>query len=756
MAMRDVFKTLEYDKLKDIIGKFIQTTYGKKALSNLKPVFDIQKAQYEFEMLKEFFDYFYRWGTIPLDDIYISQLIKDSFAGRLTEKELFLIGNFLGMIKEIEKEFKEHDSDICEKYIVFDFPQELFDEIIKAIDDHGFVKDTATSYLFEIRTQIKQLKEEISRTLKNLMHSRMREVIADTAIFLKRSRYTILTKANFKEYINGRIIDISKSGGFFVEPDAIYPKNNELEELILKEEAEKRRILTALTELIRKHSSRLMHNEKRIGFLDLQIAKFEYSKDFEQPDIVFSNKPILYAKNIKHPILAHIKQDTKSVDIELKKDSKLIITGPNTGGKTVFLKTVGLCVLCAFSNIPLIASKVEIGKFSSVFAIIGDEQNILESLSSFSAKMIAVKNIFNSLEKNSLVLLDEIGSGTSPDEGEAVAYSIIKNLTDRCVFVVTTHYKKLAHILASKQYPTAAFEFDKETLKPTYRLKYSQIGQSYAREILQTLNMPKKIIEDADEFYKNNETQFSKLETELENELVRLQNKSEELDKLKIQYENLTKQIEQEKSIIIENLKQQEEIKKRQYEEIIDELKLELSNLLKEKNVSQAHKKLNKIKQKAQDIFNKTETKANLQETFNVSDRVIFNSMEGTILKIKGKKATIEINGKVFEAQLSSLKKAKQEKKQEKKILVQSQNKFSSIELNIIGKRRDEAELELMRFIDSLITDSIKTARIIHGIGSGILRSMVHETLKNHPYVKSFHTAHPNEGGDGATIVELK
>jgi DNA mismatch repair protein MutS2 len=587
------------------------------------------------------------------------------------------------------------------------------------------------------------------------MHSRIREVISDTAVFLKRSRYTLLMRPNFKEYIGGRIIDISKSGGFFVEPDGIYEKNNQLEELILKEEAERRKILTSITNLVRKNSQKLMYNEKRIGYFDLQVAKFQYARDFEQPTIEFSNKPVLSAKNIKHPILSHINKNTKSVNIDLKTDSKLIITGPNTGGKTVFLKTAGLCILSVFSNIPPIASHIEIGSFDAVFAIIGDEQNILESLSSFSAKMLAVKEIYNKITKNSLVLLDEIGSGTSPDEGEAVAYSIISNLTDKCSFIVTTHYKKLAYILASKQYRTAAFEFDEKTLKPTYRLIYNKVGQSYATEILQTLNMPQAIIDTANEFYKNNETRFSKLETELENEIKRVAKKEKEFEDLKNRYEELIAKQEKVKEEFISRTKQEEQLKKKQYEELIDELKSQLSSLLKDKNISYAHKKLNKIKKDAQNIFSKEKTNT-LNQNLQINDIVSFNSMKGTIVNIKGKKATVEINGKAIEAPLSSLTRIEKDKKDKKKIAIQTNNKFESIELNIIGKRRDEAELELMRFLDSLIMDSVKTARIVHGIGSGILRSMVHDTLKNHPYVKSFHSAHPNEGGDGATIVEFK
>ncbi len=752
--MKNYLEILEYDKLKAIIKQYIQTTYGINALNNLKPVFDIEKAKQDFAILNEFFDFFYKWGSFALDDIYITPIIKDAFSGILNEKELMKIGNFLSMLKQIENSFTEHDSHICEYHISFDIPDELLDEINRAIDDHGFIKDSATGYLYELRSQIKELKEDIVRSLKNIIHSRTREIISDTAVFLRHSRYTLLVKPNFKEYLRGRIIDMAKAGGFFVEPDTIYESNNKLEELILKEEAEKRKILTKITNLVRKNSSRLMYNEKRLGFFDLEVAKFNYAKNIEQADINFVNKPILFAKNVKHPILAHIKKDTKSVNIDLKNDSKLIITGPNTGGKTVFLKTIGLVVLSVFSNIPPIGSYVEIGNFSSVFAVIGDEQDIFESLSGFSAKMIALKNLYNKINKNSLVLLDEIGGGTSPEEGESVAYSIIKNLTNKCSFVITTHYKKLAYILFYKNYPTAAFEFDKETLRPTYKLTYGQIGQSYAPEILKTLNMPKDIVDTATDFYKNNETRFSKLEKELEEQLTKLHKKEDKYNKLKTEYKELIENEKQMKEKLYYKISQEEKENREIYENLIAKLQQEINSLLKEKNISQTHKELSQIKKESQNIFSNIEQVEQI-EPLHVNNTVRFNNMTGKIINIRGKKALVEIDGKGIEVMLSSLTK-EHTKKEEKQVAVNAVKNDEHFEINLIGKRRYDAEIELVKFLDSSIVSSMKTIRIIHGIGSGVLKEMVKEVLKNHPYVKSFHPAHPNEGGAGATIAEFK
>ncbi len=753
--MRNHLETLEFGKLKQILSKQIQTDYGRETLSALTPVFDLEKAKREFETLGKFFDFFYKFGTYTLDNINISGVIREAFSGPLNEKELLNIGNFLGMLNDIEKHFKEHSAEELLYIINFEPISDLYERINDTIDEHGFLKDSATPYLEELRNRIRNLKEEIVRQLKNSMHSRLKEVIKDTAVFLKRSRYTLLLKPNFKEYIKGRIIDVSKSGGLFVEPDSIYEKNNALEELLLKEEAERRRILSKITSMVRRYSSKLRHNERRLGFFDLQMAKFAYMQGYELPEISFTNRQVVYAKQAKHPILAHIKpQETKSVDIDLKNQKHLLITGPNTGGKTVFLKTVGLMVISIFSGIPPIASTIEIGPIDNVFAVIGDEQDIMESLSSFSAKIMAFKEIYNQISKNSLVLLDEIGNGTSPDEGEAVAYAIIKHLTDKCMFVATTHYKRLAYILSSENYPTAAFEFDEKTLKPTYRLIYNKIGYSYAMEVIKNLNLPEEIVKTAQEFYKHNETNFSKLEKELEE-------KSRQLESKIAEYENLKKALEETKTDTErktqEKLKELEKRKveaEKAYTELTEKLKKEINRLLKQKNTSEAHRNLNMIKKEASSLF-KTKEKAKEGNSFKSGEIVKFMGMTGKVVETKTpNRVIIEIDGKAIEVHPSRLERAQQEQKPQ--VTLKISKPQERLEINLIGKRRDEAELELLRFLDSTIAGSAKSVRIIHGIGSGILRQMVHETLKNHPYIKSFHPAHPSEGGDGATIAELK
>jgi len=753
--MKNTPEILQYNELKGLIEKHIQTQYGKKLVNTLKPIFNIERAKKEHETQKEFFSYFHKWGTFLISDIYIAEILDEATHSILDEKQLKEIGDFLYEINQIQSEFINTEKEFYERHLNFDLPLTLMNEITRCIDEHGLLKDTASAHLFDIRQEKKNISNSIIRTLKNMMHSRLKDIVMDTAVFLKRDRYTILLKPNFKEYIGGRIIDIGKSGGFFVEPDAIYEMNNTLEDLKVKEESERRRILLHLTQLVRENTNRLKYNEQKIAILDLFIAKFLYSKKLPDCEITFLKKPCLYAKNVKHPILAEIKKDTKPVDIELKNNRGLVITGPNTGGKTVFLKTVGLTILSVFSNIPVNAERVEIGEFDNVFAVIGDEQDIFESLSGFSAKVESFNRAYRKATEKSIILIDEIGSGTSPDEGEAIAYAIIKKTYEKCMVCATTHYKKLAYLLKSEGFPTAAFEFDEKTLKPTYRLLYNRVGKSYGIDILKSLDIDRDIVKIAQQFYLNNSTILSRLEKELERSISIYEQKKGELARLKNEYLTLLEKEKEEKARLIEELKEERERKKIEYENLLGMLKEEISQIMRSKNISKTHKNISEIKKSADKLFKEKENGSFKEIEFREGDAIEFNGMIGNLVKIKGKRAVVEIDGKVLEVALNMLKRATPERT-EKDVKIYARKGPQSFEINLIGKRRDEAYFELLRFLDALAMDGIKKARIVHGLGSGILKEMVRETLKTVPHVKSFRPAPPQEGGDGATIVELR
>ena len=754
--MKSYETILEYDKLKKIISEFMQTIYGSKTLDDLHPVFDIDKAKNNFLIFNHFLDFFYKWGAPQLDDIFISSIIQDSHTVMLTPEELKKIGNFLLMLSNIEKEFLEHDENyIYELYIGFDILDELYKKITRCIDDHGFIKDTASKKLFEIRVHMRELKDDITRILKNIMHSGVRNVLIDTNVFLKRSRYTLLMQANFKEYLSGRIVEMSKTGNFFVEPDSVYVKNSTLENLIMEEEKEIRKILSELTNMIRKHTPKLRYDEEKLGFLDMQIAKYRYHKTFSPCSVEFTDKNSILAKNVKHPILMHIKNGSVvGSDIDLSSDNKLIITGPNTGGKTVFLKNVGLLIMSVYSAIPPIAESVKIGPISGVYASIGDEQDIEASLSSFSAKMMQIKSIAEKVDEKSVVLLDEVGSGTSPEEGEAVAYAVANYFGSRCMVIATTHYRKLAHILKNSSFPTAAFEFNEENLHPTYNLIYDRIGKSYGIDIVNMLNLPDEIIDVASNFYREYDSTFNKLTSDMEQAMNELEKKKNEFSISKSYYDKLISEEKDAKEQLLKRLNVEEQRNKKQYKELIEDMQIQLSQLIKQQKISEAHRKLDEVKKRAQNIFSDKETSSG--QPFKVGDEVEFGANRGIIVDIKHDRLKVELDGKSMIVPSKMVSKITKKPAKKHKVDMHSAKNETMFELNIIGKRRDEAEIELIRFLDHASGGSFKQVRIVHGIGSGILRQMVAENLKSHPFVKDSHPALPQEGGYGATIAELK
>lgn len=756
ISMKSCETVLEYDKLKKIIGEFIQTIYGRKALDELHPVFDIDKAKNNFLIFNNFLDFFYKWGAPQLDDIYISPIMQDSHTVMLTPEELKKIGNFLLMLSNIKKAFLEYDGNyIYELYIGFDTLDEFYKKITRCIDDHGFIKDTASAKLFEIRAHMSELKDDITRILKNIMHSSVRNVLIDTNVFLKRSRYTLLMQANFKEYLSGRIVEISKTGNFFVEPDSVYSKNNTLENLIMKEGKEIRKILSELTNMVRKHNREFRYNEEKLGFLDMQIAKYRYHKTFSPCSVEFTDKSSISAKNVKHPILVHIKNGSVvGSDIDLNSDNKLIITGPNTGGKTVFLKNVGLLVMSVYSAIPPIADSVKIGPISGVYASIGDEQDIEASLSSFSAKMVQIKYIAEKVDENALVLLDEVGSGTSPEEGEAVAYAAANYFGSRCMVIATTHYRKLAHILKNSGFPTAAFEFNEENLYPTYNLIYDRIGKSYGIDIVSMLNLPDEIVNVASNFYEEYDSTFNKLTHDMEHTMNELEKKKKEFSISKSYYDKLISEEKDAKEQLIKRLNLEEQRSKKQYNRLINDIQIQLSRLIKQKKISEVHRKLDEVKKRAQNIFSDEEK--SLRKPFKVGDEVEFGANAGIVVDIKHDRLKVELDGKSMIIPSKMANKVTKKPVKKHKIDMHSAKDETMFELNIIGKRRDEAEIELIRFLDHASGGSFRQVRIVHGIGSGILRQMVTENLESHPFVKKFHPALPQEGGYGATIAEFK
>lgn len=731
--MKDILQVLEFDKLLSLIAKDTHTSYGKKLIKNIKPQFNVNFTKEEIKKSKQMFEFLDKKGSPPLQNIDIEDEIKKAKDCALNGIQLYNILQFLKMVNALCIFFSQSDAYLKQIKESLNPCLKLSQEIEKAIDKQGKINDDASCCLLNIRDKIRKVRKEADRKLAKLLEKPiLHNVVVEKTVTFRNGRYTLLVRPNFKQYLKGRIVDVSRSGmSYLVEPEIIYNENNELLRYNLEEEKEISRILLSLTNMVRMEEKKFLKDVKMIAEIDIQITKWIYSKRFSCifPEFVTENTIKLY--NAKHPMLLY-REKEKTVPVDIMIDRTTVVTGPNTGGKTVFLKTVGLLTLMSYTALPIPISDGKIGEIENVFASIGDEQSIEENLSTYSAKMKRIKEICEKANRKSLILLDEISAGTDPKEGEAIAISVIKYLRQKnCFNVVTTHSYNIVKQLKNIQ--TAAFLFDEEKLFPTYRIEYGKIGKSYAINIA-SLYLPSQIIEKAKDNLGLNES--DKLIEELETEKLMLNKiKSQEVETLS----NLNKEMEQ---------------KKREYENIISDIKNKIKPLIKEKALSSIHRELKNINQRAKDTFKSKETQK--KYTFERGDIVRIGTHKGRVIAVGRNCAVVDYKGKMINLPFSEIEKVKEIEKEERKIEIDSFKNDYALEINIIGKRKDEALIELERFVDNCILRNISTLRIVHGKGSGILKDAVREVLKNHPFIKDFRMGNPYEGGDGVTIAGLK
>ncbi|OSS43161.1 Recombination inhibitory protein MutS2 [Desulfurella amilsii] len=739
--MKSCVEILEFDKLKNILNEFAQTTYGKEYTAQIEPIFDFETVQQSTKFLEIFFEVLGK--SIPtLDDIYIDTYLNQASYSILSAKEIYYVYTFIDFISNLNKNLE----DKLKNYITFANLDKLKILIAQTIDETGYVKDASTKKLSFLRSKIKSTKDEIATFLHFFVRKKgLQNILLDTNVFLKNSRFTILVKPNYKEYIKARKVDISKAG-FFVEPYEVFEKNNYLEDLILEETKETQKILTAFTNLIRKYTKELIHNTKELAKLDSFCAKILFANKFDAHLTHFDETKRLIAQDLKHPLLLKTQQNVVGNSLEL--NGSLIITGPNTGGKTVFIKQVGLAVLCAFATIPVCAQYFCVGKVSNVFAVIGDEQQT-ESLSTFSSNMVRIKEIIEKFDENSLILLDEPGSGTSPEEAYAIVYAIFSYLNKKNpMLIMSTHYRNLVYKLKEiDNVRLAAFEFNEEKLQPTYKLVFGKIGKSYGIEIMQKY-LNNEIFEISKKVFESKESQiFDKYEKEL-NDMI---NKKALYTNLIKRYKMLFNKLNLEIAQLKQNLLSEHNETVNQYNHLFDSLKKEISRVIKTKEIKDAQRLVNTLE--TANIHPKIQNLNNPQ-TFEKGDTVQLGKSIGTIIGIKGEYVQVNIDGKIVSAKTSLLEKKQPKIKQSSLNVIHSPKETK--ELNIIGMHAFEAELEVLQFLEYAALNNIKEVRIIHGKGSGVLKEMVRNLLKEHKSVESFSMAPPNLGGDGATIVILK
>ena len=776
---KHTFNILEFDKLKENILNNVVIEENREVIENLKPYKDLSILNNELKIVKDFMDLLVFDGGFEAVGLKnISNLMeKIKLIGTyLDPEELWDINFNLKTLRVFKNRIDELGKYKSLRDAIGNIPnlRVVEDTINKAINIEKEIKDDASLDLRDIRLHKKTLNINIKRKFEELFDEpSLANAFQERIITERDGRMVTPVKYDFKGLIKGIEHDRSASGQtVFIEPLSIVSLNNKMRELETKEKEEIRKILLRIAEVLRNHKDDILVVGEKIMYLDILNAKSIFSIDNKCDIPNVSNREILYLEKARHPFIS--KDKVVPLTFEIGKDYDiLLITGPNTGGKTVALKTAGLLTLMALSGIPIPASEnSKIGFFEGVFADIGDEQSIEQSLSSFSAHLKNVKEILENVTKNSLVLLDELGSGTDPIEGAAFAMSVIDFLNEKkCKSFITTHYSQVkAYGYNEEGIETASMEFNTDTLSPTYRLLIGIPGESNALTIAQRMGLPEVILSKA-------RTYISEDNKKVEKMIENIKNKSQELDEMREKFAKLQEEAERDreraKQEILTIEKQKNEIIKAAYEEaekMMNEMRSKASALVEkiqheeknkedakkiQKNLNMLSSALREEKNKTVEAVKKIKTKVN----FKPGDRVFVSSINqfANILKINDSKETANVQAGILKLEVPFNEIKVVEEKKEKVYNVNTHKKTAvRSEIDLRGKMVDEGIYELETYLDRATLNGYTEVYVIHGKGTGALREGILKYLKTSKYVKEYRIGGHGEGGLGCTVVTLK
>ena len=782
-------RMLEYKKIISILTKNAITGKGKEKCEELIPSSNSKMVSKKLKETTEAVSLALRIGKPPLMPIADFDVIakKIKIGSILSIKELLQTANILKSMREVKEYYKE--TEIEDLYIVSEYFEALYSnlnvekEIYRCIKSDEELDDRASSELYNIRRHILDAENRIKDKLNAIVHGAgTSKFLQDQVITFRNDRYVIPVKQEYKNEIKGFVHDSSATGStIFIEPTAVFNINNEIKEMKIKEAAEVERILALLTQMIDPISEAIENSIESLAEIDFAFAKAKLSLDMEAYEPIINNNYSLNLKRARHPLIA--KENVVPIDIWIGKDYKtLVITGPNTGGKTVSLKTVGLLCLMAQSGLHIpVSERSEISVFDNVYADIGDEQSIEQSLSTFSSHMKNVIDITNNVTNKDLVLVDELGSGTDPVEGAAIAMAVLEHLKkSECLTIATTHYSELkSYAMQTENVENASCEFDVETLRPTYKLLIGVPGRSNAFAISKKLGLSEKILEKANAFLSTESIKFEEILDDMEHSRVKAKKQKEVADKLldeakkeRERIEKESKALEEKKDAIIQKAKKEARDLLLDAESEANDIIKELTNLRKnkEKNVNKAAEEArtklkSSISQMQKDLAKpkiEVENALSLNE-IKVGMKVFVPSIdqEATIVSLPDKKEKVMVQSGIIKLaiHISNLEKIS-EKKNEVNVkinnMIKSKVKDITTEIKLLGMTVDEATAELEKYLDDAYLAGLKTVRVVHGKGSGALRRGVQEYLKKNPHVSSHRLGMYGEGDSGVTIVELK
>lgn len=787
MVWEKTLKAIEYDKIMLEVSKSAVLKATKDYFGLFMPLTTFSEVDNLLKQTDEAYQYLYRYGTggIYYFDDVSDELKRVDIGSALNNAELLRVASNLKSARLIKTAIASVNDlnltlikDITERlFINPDFEKEIADKIISEDE----VSDNASPKLYSIRKSITNINARIRAELNSYMRGGLNKYLQDSVVTMRQDRYVIPVKSEFRSFVKGFIHDQSSSGAtVFIEPEHVMELNNDLKRAIFDEKEEIQRILAELSAKVSYMSDAIRYNAENLMELDSAFARAEYSFKNKCTKPIINEEGIVDIKRGRHPLI----NKDKVVPVSLKLGENynfLLITGPNTGGKTVSLKLTGLLTAMAMSGLYIPADdESRISIFTNIYCDIGDEQSIEQNLSTFSSHITNIINIINNVDNKSLVLLDEIGAGTDPEEGSALALAIIKKLLDSdCYGIITTHYSMLKeYAIESKKLENASMEFDAKTLRPMYKLNIGIPGSSNAIEIAKTLGLDNHVIEHALSLLSSEKVGFENVLKKAEESRRDAERLSSQLEELKQEKQKELNEIALEKEKIIKEreriyLSAKQETKRivadklADAEEIIAELKSILKKVgLESKEVFRASELKNRLANSRYLDSDIDDSPIELiKATDNqliVGNKVYVKSL-GAYAKLlavrdKKKEAEILLGSIKTVVKLNDLYNSEPEVEQKKnvKIYKKTASVQPKTEINVVGMTELEALTEVEYFIDQAIVNNLEEIKVIHGVGQGVLLKSIRNYLKTDKNVLEFRRGKFGEGENGVTIIKLK
>ena len=791
MNQKSLYK-LEYDKIIALLEDRASSFRGKQLCHRLKPMTDLARIDTAQEQTAAAFTRVVKKGRISFSDAApVEESMKRLEIGAaLGITELLRICKLLQTAARV-KAYGRHDTqedlaDCLDAYFEQLEPLTLLsNEIERCIVSEDEISDDASSTLKHIRRSIGTLNDKVHSTLTGLVNGSLRTYLQDPIITMRGDRYCIPVKAEYRGQVHGMIHDQSSTGStLFIEPMAVVKLNNDLKELYAKEQEEIQVILARLSSDAAEYIEEIRTDYRVLTDLDFIFARGHLALEMNGSRPLFNEDGRIHIRNGRHPLLdAH---KVVPITVTLGEDfSLLIITGPNTGGKTVSLKTVGLFTLMGQAGLHIPASDhSELAVFTQIYADIGDEQSIEQSLSTFSSHMTNIVSFLQKVDEHSLVLFDELGAGTDPTEGAALAISILSDLHARNIrTMATTHYSELkVYALTTPGVENACCEFDVESLRPTYRLLIGIPGKSNAFAISSKLGLPDYIIEDAKLRLTETDLSFEDLLTDLESNKRTIEKEREEIaaykreiERLKSQTRQKQEKLEEQRERILKEANEKANNILREAKEMADETMKNFRKFGKESiSVAEMEKERERLRKKIQEtsaanaLKSQKSKKVHKPSDFKLGEsvKVLSMNLTGTINSLPDSRGNVTVQMGILRSQVhisdleiieetDAFKPAKLSHTSKGKLKM-SKSLSVSPEINLLGKTVDEAIAELDKYLDDAILSHLSSVRVVHGKGTGALRKGIHEYLRRQKHVKSYHLAEYGEGDAGVTIVEFK